>query len=189
MSNVTIDYKGAKYKMAEEYGNSQDGDLIYLGGSIFRVDYVNEKYAMVEGENVLHEHYRVLIPAETDMDELLEINANLIKRVFELEAGQRNLFAMLERDKPKLDDLLAKVTPENKHEELDNVNHPRHYNSGKYEVINVIEDSLKDGFEPYCIGNVMKYVSRYKHKNGVEDLKKAQWYLGRVIDSLGKERD
>jgi hypothetical protein len=181
MNDVTIDYKGAKYKMTEEYGNAQEGDLIYLGGSIFRVDYVNEKYAIVEGENVLHGHYRVLIPLETDIDELLEISANLIKRVFELESGQRNLFAMI--NKPKTDEIPTQDEP------ADNVNHPRHYNSGKYEVIDVIEDSLKDGFEPYCIGNVMKYVSRYKHKNGVEDLKKAQWYLGRVIDSLGKERD
>ena len=33
----------------------------------------------------------------------------------------------------------------------------------------------------YCTGNVLKYVSRYKHKNGAEDLKKARWYLDKMI--------
>lgn len=68
----------------------------------------------------------------------------------------------------------------------DVVNHPTHYNAGSYEVIDVIEDAVAgaDGFEAYCIGNVMKYVMRYRHKNGVEDLRKAAWYLNRVIESM-----
>ena len=64
----------------------------------------------------------------------------------------------------------------------DPVNHPAHYTAGKYEVIDVIEDSLgDDGFEGYLVGNVMKYVMRFRHKNGLEDLKKARWYLDRLI--------
>lgn len=67
----------------------------------------------------------------------------------------------------------------------DNVNHPTHYTAGRFETIDVIVDSLTfDGFEGYCIGNVIKYVSRYRHKNGVEDLKKARWYLDRIINSM-----
>jgi hypothetical protein len=68
----------------------------------------------------------------------------------------------------------------------DMVNRPAHYNAGKYEVIDVIEDAVvgADGFEAYCIGNVLKYVMRYRHKNGVEDLRKAAWYLNRVIESV-----
>lgn len=58
------------------------------------------------------------------------------------------------------------------------VNHPAHYNSGKIEVIDAIED-WKLGFHE---GNVVKYVARAKHKNGLEDLKKAQWYLTRLIE-------
>ena len=44
-----------------------------------------------------------------------------------------------------------------------------------------------EGFEPYLQGNIMKYLWRYKYKNGVEDLKKAQWYLDKLISI--SERD
>ena len=66
----------------------------------------------------------------------------------------------------------------------DNVNSPRHYTAGDIEVIDYIQDNLQGGFESYCIGNIIKYISRYKHKNGVEDLKKARFYLERVIKEL-----
>ena len=59
----------------------------------------------------------------------------------------------------------------------DSVNHPAHYTAGKIEVIEAIED-WKLGF---CDGNVVKYVARFRHKNGLEDLKKAAWYLNRLI--------
>lgn len=61
----------------------------------------------------------------------------------------------------------------------DSVNHPSHYNTGKIEVIDAIED-WQLGFHD---GNVIKYVARHKHKNGVEDLKKAAWYLNRLIQN------
>jgi hypothetical protein len=69
------------------------------------------------------------------------------------------------------------------------VESPPHYNSGKYEVIDIIEDSLRDipgGFEAYMVGNIEKYVMRYRHKNGVEDLKKSRWYLDRLIVEVEK---
>ncbi len=67
----------------------------------------------------------------------------------------------------------------------DMVNHPSHYTNGKYECINVIEDVTKDlvGLEAVCTANVIKYMWRWKHKNGVEDLKKARWYLNKLIDN------
>ena len=59
------------------------------------------------------------------------------------------------------------------------VNHPQHYNAGKTEVIDII-DGL--GYtEGFCVGNIIKYVSRYKHKNGVQDLEKAKWYIDYLI--------
>lgn len=73
------------------------------------------------------------------------------------------------------------------HMKNDMVNHPSHYMSETgMEVIDVIEAFTFDlkGGEAYCIGNVIKYICRYKHKNGIEDLKKAQWYLNRVIKRL-----
>lgn len=66
--------------------------------------------------------------------------------------------------------------------EPEKVNHPAHYNQGKIEVIDAIEGwSL--GFHE---GNVIKYVARHKHKNGLEDLKKAKWYLDRLIEQMEK---
>lgn len=61
------------------------------------------------------------------------------------------------------------------------VNHPQHYNFGSIEVIDAI-DSWQLGFYE---GNVVKYVARAKHKGKeIEDLKKAQWYLSRLISNL-----
>jgi hypothetical protein len=67
----------------------------------------------------------------------------------------------------------------------DDVNHPVHYNNGKVECIEAIEAMLSETeFEGYVRGNVMKYVWRFKYKDGVKDLKKAKWYLERLIAAL-----
>lgn len=72
----------------------------------------------------------------------------------------------------------------------DMVNHPSHYTFGEIEVINYIRDKLSPaGFTDYCIGNVLKYVSRWRHKGGIEDLNKAKVYLEWAIESAGKEED
>ena len=64
---------------------------------------------------------------------------------------------------------------------VDNVNHPPHYKTGGIETIDFIE--AKD--LGYHLGNVIKYVTRAKHKGTeLEDLKKAQWYLDRAIMQL-----
>lgn len=70
----------------------------------------------------------------------------------------------------------------------DNVNQPAHYTHGKYECIDVMEDVTKElkGIEAICTGNIIKYIWRWKHKNGLEDLRKAQWYLNRLIDKVEK---
>ena len=67
----------------------------------------------------------------------------------------------------------------------DNVNHPSHYTQGGIECLDAIEASMPpEGFQDYCKGNTLKYIWRYRFKNGVEDLKKAQFYLGRMINSV-----
>ena len=63
----------------------------------------------------------------------------------------------------------------------DMVNHPPHYNQKGIECIDAIEAATDAGFEYYLQGNIIKYMWRYKYKNGVEDLKKAQWYLAKLI--------
>ena len=69
---------------------------------------------------------------------------------------------------------------------LDNVNSPSHYNQAGIECIDAIKASLGDNYQDYCKGNVMKYLWRYKYKNGIEDLKKAQWYLNSMVESVEK---
>tara|TARA_Y100001963_G_C6608234_1_gene365830 strand:+ start:103 stop:426 length:324 start_codon:yes stop_codon:yes gene_type:complete len=66
----------------------------------------------------------------------------------------------------------------------DMVNHPPHYNKAGIETIEAIKAMTDNGFEYYLQGNIMKYLWRYRYKNGVEDLKKAQWYLNELIDVL-----
>ncbi|BCG57472.1 DUF3310 domain-containing protein [Paenibacillus sp. URB8-2] len=65
----------------------------------------------------------------------------------------------------------------------DPVNHPQHYTAGNIECIDGIESAI-EGLPPdeaYCIGTAIKYLWRWKRKGGVEDLRKAQWFINRVI--------
>ena len=63
------------------------------------------------------------------------------------------------------------------------VDHPRHYTAGKIECIEAIEAATTglEGLEAVCTANVIKYVWRWKRKNGLQDLEKAKWYLDRLI--------
>ena len=67
----------------------------------------------------------------------------------------------------------------------DTVNHPTHYNSSGVECIEAIRSSMTaDGFCDYCKGNIIKYIWRWRDKGGIEDLKKAQVYLGWLIEAV-----
>ena len=74
---------------------------------------------------------------------------------------------------------------------LDMVNHPSHYKAKNgMEVIDVIEAftaNLK-GYEAIYTGKVIKYICRWKEKNGLEDLRKAQWYLNRLIKNIEENK-
>ena len=63
----------------------------------------------------------------------------------------------------------------------DNVNRPKHYRKGSVECIDAIKAATDEGYRYYLQGNVIKYMWRYRHKNGVEDLRKAEWYLKELI--------
>lgn len=69
------------------------------------------------------------------------------------------------------------------------VSHPSHYQSETgMEVIDVIEAFTFDlkGIEATDTGNVLKYMCRWKHKNGIQDLEKAAWYLHHLIEHVKK---
>lgn len=68
---------------------------------------------------------------------------------------------------------------------MDPVNKPPHYNQGGIEAIEAIKASMSPlEFQGYLKGNVMKYTWRFRHKNGLQDLEKANWYLNKLRDEL-----
>lgn len=70
----------------------------------------------------------------------------------------------------------------------DNVNKPAHYRQGDIEAIDAIRAALTpEEFRGYCKGNTLKYVWRERHKGGTESLKKARWYLDRLISEDEKQ--
>lgn len=72
----------------------------------------------------------------------------------------------------------------------DMVNHPSHYTQGKIEVIKIMEDQLTaEEYRGYIKGQVIKYITRERYKNGLEDLEKADWYLRHLIEYLKKRTD
>lgn len=66
------------------------------------------------------------------------------------------------------------------------VNHPFHYNQGGIECIDAIKAATANltGEEAFCTGNALKYLWRWKEKNGIEDLDKAIWYINRIKTSF-----
>lgn len=70
----------------------------------------------------------------------------------------------------------------------DSVKHPYHYLRGGMECIDVIRAVTSDlsGTEAYYVGNIIKYIWRYKHKNGLEDLRKAEHYLKWLMEEVKK---
>jgi hypothetical protein len=65
---------------------------------------------------------------------------------------------------------------------MDKINKPAHY-EGNIECILAIQSSMSnEAFKGYLKGNIQKYIWRFDRKNGVEDLKKAQWYLNKLIE-------
>lgn len=71
------------------------------------------------------------------------------------------------------------------------VNHPPHYTAGKVECIDALEAATTglQGIEAVCTANAIKYLWRWKHKNGVTDLHKAQWYIDRLIKQQEQSND
>lgn len=68
----------------------------------------------------------------------------------------------------------------------DHVNHPAHYTAGKVECIDALAAATVGltGIEAVCTANAIKYLWRWKRKNGVEDIEKAIWYLERLKKEL-----
>ena len=69
--------------------------------------------------------------------------------------------------------------------EGDDISSPFHYNSGNIECIDAIKAvSSREEFEGYLRANVLKYIWRFRYKDNIKDLRKAKWYLDRLILSV-----
>ena len=78
----------------------------------------------------------------------------------------------------------ANTTRDTEQVEVDKVNSPPHYNNGGMECIDYIRQQLGEEYSSYCQGNVIKYLHRWRYKNGIEDLRKAEWYLKAMIRDI-----
>ena len=76
----------------------------------------------------------------------------------------------------KLDEMFKQVKAS------DLVNSPPHYNQAGIECIEAILAATHEQREGYLQGNIIKYIWRYRYKNGLEDLKKARWYIEKLIE-------
>ena len=65
---------------------------------------------------------------------------------------------------------------------------PQHYRNGEIECIDAIKAATvnKPGIQAVCVANTIKYLWRYESKNRLEDVKKAQWYLNRLVEEMEK---
>ena len=74
-------------------------------------------------------------------------------------------------------------------QQWDAVTKPQHYNTGGIEAIDYIKQQLGSGFVEYCEGNTLKYLHRWRYKhNPSQDLRKARWYLDKMIESVEEWR-
>lgn len=79
---------------------------------------------------------------------------------------------------------------DNEEAEVDMVNRPPHYTHGQYECIDVMVDTFgKEAVQNFCLLNAFKYVWRSEHKNGIEDVKKAWWYLDKYLQLEAEKHD
>lgn len=91
-----------------------------------------------------------------------------------------------EEDKKKVEENYAKVFPP----AYDPVNHPSHYTQGGIDCIDAMTAAFgKKTVEDFCLCNAFKYVWRTRKKNGLEDCKKAQWYLNKYVEMVENEVD
>ena len=157
---------------------------VYLGSEVF------DHHLLIEWANkILTNHYHTLDIVEYKKQHYFEIKLQwetkqeiriLTKIPYDLT---RVIDLSYELDKKYATDSKlenAKTTET----QSDPVNSPTHYQTGLIETIDSIKNILgHDKIQAYCTGNVIKYLSRYREKNGLEDLKKAETYVGFIIKS------
>ena len=127
------------------------------------VEYKKQHYFEIKQQKTKQENVRILTKIPYDLTRVIDLSYELDKKY---------------TTNSKLEN--AKTTET----QSDPVNSPTHYQTGLIETIDSIKNILgHEKFQAYCIGNVIKYLSRYREKNGLEDLKKAETYISFIIKS------
>ena len=117
------------------------------------------------------------------VDEYLKDQKSLFPELEEEEFEISELFDDIEDVWDESVESLLEVVPK-----TDYVDSPLHYGQGTIECIKYIEDFLsRDEYTGYLRGNIAKYLHRWRYKNGVEDLKKAQWYLEALVQQQSRK--
>lgn len=71
---------------------------------------------------------------------------------------------------------------------IDMVSHPPHYETGKFECIEVMQEVFGvEAVQNFCVCNAFKYLYRHRRKNGKEDIEKARWYLNKYLELEAKD--
>ena len=140
-----------------------------------------------------------------DMAEELQISTPMLMKYVNDKAKPRKstLELLSKRMNVKLEDLTDEdLDPEDEEEEKeetktevhivisDPVAHPAHYCTGKYECIEVMTEVFGvEAVQEFCRCNAFKYLYRSDRKNGIEDIRKAQWYLNKYIELEESKND
>ena len=118
------------------------------------------------------EDTRILIKIPYDLTRVIDLSYELDKKYATENRVKENRTANIQ------------FTVDTSKVKSDPVNSPTHYQMGLIETIDSIKNILgHEKFQAYCTGNVIKYLSRYREKNGLEDLRKAETYIGFIIKS------
>lgn len=98
----------------------------------------------------------------------------------------KNDIDMLKKSQDDIDKIMQGIFDAKEDNKEEKVNHPSHYNFTKMETLDIIDNfSTHEEYVGFLKGNVIKYLHRYSHKNGMEDLRKASWYLNKLIEVEG----
>jgi hypothetical protein len=152
----------------KEYGCLiSNSEMVKLKGQIFEIEAItcdDDKLIWLKDENRFNWTEFMLEPVE-------EKNCDTCKHDNTyFDCSQRNDFDEWEKAE----------------ETEDLVNHPKHYTQGKYEVIDIIMEAVKDlpPEQAVCVGHIIRYIMRYKYKNGLQDVKKCKWYTDKLINLM-----
>ena len=164
-------------ELVNEFGYNHDGEIdVKIGVSDEMINYCGN-IMTVDGVGEWRDDKRVY-RMEEDNSSWMWTDDLISYKIVETSSLYND-----ETEKYISDDVEAVMGAYEHYFDFDPVDKPSHYADKEIEVIDYIQDTLSDEeFEGYCMGNVIKYVSRYKRKNGLEDLKKARYYLNKVID-------